>query len=121
MSHNQLHQQIPTRSTMIIFIRKLKKKLNFQGGNNEFYTFLRNNLNYPQEAMLENIQGTVIVTFVVEKDGSITDIKVTRPANPLLDEEAVRLVKTMPKWTPAEKDGKVVRSYFSIPLCFSIK
>ncbi|MBR0503221.1 MAG: TonB family protein [Paludibacteraceae bacterium] len=49
--------------------------------------------------MLENIQGTVIVTFVVEKDGSITDIKVTRPVNHLLDEEAVRLVKTMPKWT----------------------
>ncbi len=92
----------------------------FIGGHNAYFEFISKNLRYPLEAMIQRIQGKVFVGFVVEKDGTLTHIQVVRSANPLLDEEALRVVKLVPKWKPDIKDGKPVRSqvYRSISFIF---
>lgn len=99
---------------------KVDKKAEFPGGMAEMNKFSRSNLRYPQEALDKEIQGTVYLTFVVLKDGSITDIKVIRSAHELLDNEAIRMVKSMPKWTPAQVDGKDCASYFTLPMNFKL-
>ena len=76
----------------------------FPGGQNGLMTFLTQNIKYPVKAQENGVQGRVIVSFVVETDGSITDVKVARSVDPSLDREAMRIVKAMPKWTPGKKD-----------------
>ena len=92
----------------------------FPGGDAELMKFLQQNVKYPKEAQEQGKQGRVIVQFVVEKDGSITDAKVLKPVDPLLDAEALRIVKLMPKWTPGKQRGKAVRVYFTIPVTFRL-
>ncbi len=96
------------------------KRAHFPGGPDSLNFFLQKNLYYPQEAQNEGIEGIVVVQFMVEKDGSISDAKAIRSADPLLDAEAMRVVQSMPKWIPAERDGKAVRSKFSLPVNFSL-
>lgn len=93
----------------------------FPGGQAKLMEFLRKELVYPQIAIDNNVQGRVIVQFVVNKDGSIQDVKVARGVDPVLDEEAIRVVKKMPKWIPAEQRGKTVRSRFQLPVMFKFK
>ncbi len=100
---------------------KVEKKAEFPGGTNELMAFLRSNLQYPQEALEEMIQGNVYVQFVVQKNGEITDIRIIRAVHPLLDAEAIRVIKMMPKWKPAEVNGKAVNSRFTLPLSFKLK
>ena len=90
----------------------------YPGGMDALMKFLMENLRYPQEARNERIQGTVFVTFVVEKDGSVTDIKTLRGVAPSLDEESIRVVKAMPKWEPGVLKGEPVRVQFNLPLRF---
>ena len=71
--------------------------------------------------MEQGIQGRVVTQFVVDKDGSITDVKVVRSLDPMLDKEAVRLVKSMPKWTPGKLNGSPVRVKYILPLSFSLE
>ena len=101
-----------------LYINEYNKRATFPGGNNKAIAFIKENLKYPEDAANYGIQGRVIVKFVVEEDGSISDIKVARGIHPSLDAEAVRVVKLMPKWQPAERGGKPVRSrlYFHIKL-----
>ncbi|MBO4531234.1 MAG: energy transducer TonB [Paludibacteraceae bacterium] len=99
---------------------RVDKKAEFPGGTMELMKFLKLNLNYPQEALEEMIQGRVYVQFVVKKNGEITDIVIAGPVHPLLDAEAVRVVKLMPKWIPAEFNGKAVNSRFTLPLLFKL-
>ena len=80
--------------------------------------WIANHIEYPQSALDNNIQGKVVLRFVVEKDGSIGDIIVARKVDPALDKEAVRVLKSMPKWTPGKQRGKAVRSYFTLPIAF---
>ena len=82
--------------------------------------WLTQNLKYPPAAKAQNIQGTVLVRFVVDADGSVADIRVARSADPLLDREALRVVRMMPKWEPGVKNGKPVRSLVGIPVVFKI-
>lgn len=93
--------------------RHVDKKAQFPGGPDSLKSFIRKNLCYPSEDCFE---GSVIVRFIVEKDGSISDVKVIRSIEPLVDDEAVRVVRSMPKWIPAEKDGKAVRSRLMLPV-----
>lgn len=79
----------------------------FPGGLNGLMTFLSQNMVYPVTAQENGVQGRVIVSFVVETDGSITDVKVARSVDPSLDREAMRVVKAMPKWTPGKKMGNL--------------
>lgn len=90
----------------------------FPGGLNGLMTFLAQNMVYPVTAQENGVQGRVIISFVVETDGSITDVKVARSVDPSLDREAMRVVKAMPKWTPGKKDGKPVRVKYTVPMAF---
>lgn len=99
----------------------VEKVAGFPGGNAKLMEFLRKELVYPQIAIDNNVQGRVFVQFVVNRDGSIQDVKVTRGVDPVLDEEAIRVVKKMPKWIPAEQRGKTVRSRFTLPVMFKFK
>ena len=100
---------------------KVEKIAEFPGGTKELMTFLRSNIKYPEKALKKNIEGKVILQFVVKKNGSIKDIVVTRSVHPLLDAEAIRVVKKMPKWKPAEVNGKAVNSRYTLPFLFHLK
>lgn len=105
----------------IFDMMKVDKKAVFKGGEAALMNYLKNNLEYPQVAIDNNIQGRVFVAFVVEKDGRITQVKVTRGVDPLLDKEAERVVKNMPAWEPAEQRGKPCRARFTLPVLFRFK
>ncbi|WP_162795908.1 energy transducer TonB [Pedobacter nanyangensis] len=93
---------------------------NFPGGISDFFKFLADNIKYPEEAAKQDIQGNVFVSFVVEKDGSINDIKIDRPLGYGTDEEAIRVLKLSPKWNPGTQNGKAVRVKYSLPIKFSL-
>lgn len=93
----------------------------YPGGMSELMKYLSTNMRYPKEAQSKGIQGRVIVQFVVEKDGSITDAKVMKPVDPQLDAEALRAVNAMPKWTPGKQKGKAVRVRYTLPVMFHLK
>ncbi|MEE1946162.1 energy transducer TonB [Pedobacter sp. KR3-3] len=99
---------------------QMKNQPSYPDGVQALYKFLGQNIKYPKEAVTKNIQGDVFVSFMVEADGSIKDIKVVKGIGGGADEEAVRVVKLMKKWNPAEKDGKPVRSSFSLPIKFTL-
>ncbi|KAF5057225.1 hypothetical protein DSECCO2_358980 [anaerobic digester metagenome] len=90
----------------------------FPGGESSLMEYLKNNIKYPQLARESNIQGTVFVTFVVEPNGSISNVKVLRGIGGGCDEEATRVVKNMPSWTPGKQRGKPVRVQFNLPIRF---
>ncbi|WP_461789231.1 TonB family protein [Pedobacter sp.] len=98
----------------------LKNPPNYPGGIVEFYKFLGANIKYPKEAAENNIQGNVFVSFVVEKDGSVTDIKIDRKLGYGTDEEAVRVLKLSRRWNPGLLDEKPVRTKYSIPIKFAL-
>ena len=92
----------------------------FQGGMGECMKFLSKNIKYPAEAMENDIQGRVIMQFVVKKDGSISNPTVARSVDPLLDEEALRVVNAMPKWKPGMHEGKAVNVKYTLPVMFKL-
>lgn len=83
--------------------------------------WLYQNLKYPEEAVKNNIEGRVIVRFVVGKNGKIYNPEVVRSIHPALDAEAVRVIKAMPEWTPGLKDGKAVNVKYTIPVSFKLQ
>lgn len=93
----------------------------FPGGESALMQYLGNNIKYPQLARESNIQGTVFVTFVVEPDGSISNVKTLRGIGGGCDEEALRVVKSMPRWTPGKQRGKPVRVQFNLPIRFVLQ
>lgn len=92
----------------------------FPGGDQALFKYLSANLRYPAIAEENGVQGRVMLSFVVETDGSLSDITVIKSVDPPLDKEVVRLVKNMPKWTPGKQKGKVVRVKYSIPVTFRL-
>ncbi len=92
----------------------------FPGGIDAMYRYLALNVNYPEEAIKNNAQGKVTVQFTVKADGSLTDFSVERGIDPSLDKEAVRVIKSMPKWNPATVGGKTVESTYTIPVSFKL-
>lgn len=93
----------------------------FPGGPAALMQFLQSNTHYPVVAQENGVQGRVTVSFVVEKDGSITDVQVARSADPYLDKEAIRVVKSMPRWTPGRQNGSTVRVKFNVPVTFKLQ
>lgn len=93
----------------------------FPGGNAACYAWLSENIKYPKAAYKQGIQGTVVVQFVINKDGSVSNLKVLRSSDSSLADEAVRVVKKMPKWTPARLNGKIVRMYIALPIRFYLQ
>lgn len=90
----------------------------FPGGMQEMMKFISDNRKYPAEAKAKDIHGKVIVAFVVEHDGSLSDVKIRRGIGYGCDEEAIRLIKSMPKWTPGKQNGKAVRVSMMLPVSF---
>lgn len=93
----------------------------FRGGQQKLMEYLAANIRYPEELGESCIQGRVIVTFVVEKDGSISNVKVAKSVDPLLDKEAVRVVSSMPKWIPGKQNGVTYRVKYTLPVTFRLK
>ena len=93
----------------------------FPGGPYALFEFISKNIQYPKEAEDANLQGRVIVSFVVEKDGSVSNAKVVRPIDPLLDAEALRVVNSMPKWIPGKQNGEAIRIKYTVPVTFRLE
>lgn len=93
----------------------------FPGGMPALMKWLSDNMKYPPIAAENGVQGRVIVQFVVEKDGSVTDVHVARSVDPSLDKEAVRVVKVMPKWIPGKQNGSAVRVKYTLPVTFRLQ
>ncbi len=90
----------------------------FPGGDEALLKFIRKKIKYPKQAIKNKISGTVYVQFIVEKDGSISDVTVIRGIGGGCDEEAVRVITKMPNWIPAKQKGIPVRSFYVIPITF---
>ena len=93
----------------------------FPGGSAALMSYLSSNTKYPVVAQENGVQGRVIVSFVVERDGSISDVKVARSVDPSLDREAQRVVKSMPKWKPGKQNGSAVRVKYTVPVVFRLQ
>ena len=92
----------------------------FPGGQDKFIAYLSKNIRYPAVDRENGTQGRVILTFVVERDGSLTDIKVSRSLSPGTDAEATRVLKSSPKWKPGIQNGRPVRVQYSVPVSFAL-
>lgn len=92
----------------------------FPGGMEALYQFLAANIKYPGGPD-DCVNGKVIVSFVIEKDGTVSDAKVVRKLHPAFDAEALRVVKLMPKWEPGRQEGMPVRVLFNLPINFNLK
>ena len=98
----------------------VEQQPSYPGGFQALLDFLRENTKYPEQAQKDSIEGRVVLSFVVETDGSITEPKVVRSVHPLLDEEALRVAKLMPKWEPGYQNGTPVRVKYNIPVTFKL-
>ncbi len=92
----------------------------FTGGTAEMHRFISSNLSYPDEAVAQNLQGLVVYTFVVEEDGTLTDFDLIHHADPLLNEEALRILKAMPAWRPGKYKDRIVRTKSYVPMYFRL-
>ncbi len=101
--------------------RVVEQEASFPGGPAKLFQYLADNIKYPQQAKETGTQGRVYLEFVVEVDGSITDIKILRDIGSGCGEEAKRVVESMPRWQPAMQRGKAVRQYFNLPVNFTLK
>ena len=93
----------------------------FPGGPSAMFEYLSKSIHYPKEAEEKGILGRVIVTFVVEPDGSISNVKVSKSVDPLLNKEAVRVVESMPHWIPGKQNGNAVRVKYTTPVTFKLQ
>ena len=93
----------------------------FPGGQGALMSYLASNIKYPVVAQETGVQGRVIVSFVVERDGSISDVRVARSVDPSLDREAQRVVKSMPRWKPGKQNGSAVRVKYTVPVVFRLQ
>ena len=93
----------------------------FEGGDAALLKYLTDSVKYPESAKKRGVQGRVVIGFIVEKDGSLTDVKVLRHVDIALDAEALRVVKGMPKWIPGCQDEQLVRVRYNVPVSFRLK
>ena len=104
-----------------LFGEAIEEMASFPGGSVALMQYIAQNLRYPNIQGDCNIQGRVIVGFTINEDGILSDIKVMKSISPAFDEEAIRVVKSMPKWKPAKLNGKAVKSKYTIPVNFRIE
>lgn len=112
-------QKNPDNDNSIIYTQdKVDQKATYFGGQTDLYRFISYSLQYPEEAFRNNIQGKVVLRLLIEQNGEISDISVYKSVHPLLDSEALRVAKTILRFTPAIKNGLPVRSYLYLPISF---
>jgi len=100
---------------------KVEQMPEFPGGQTELVNFLVKSIQYPDESKKKGIQGKVFVGFVIDKKGSVLNTKIERGVDPLLDAEALRVVNSMPNWTPGKEKGKKVAVQFTLPISFRLQ
>ena len=100
---------------------EVREKPVFPGGDNELLKYLSRSVKYPVAAEEQGIQGTVTVKFVVEKDGRITNARIMKSVDPYLDKEALRVVRSMPRWTPASNQNGPIASEITVPVSFRLQ
>lgn len=116
-SHKVIVEEKPVEDKPFVTVEQMPS---FPGGDIEMQRFIRDNLKYPVIAQENGIQGRVTIRFVVTKDGSISDVQVLRGIDASCDKEAVRVVKSMPKWIPGKQNGRNVPVYFTLPVVFRL-
>lgn len=92
----------------------------FPGGKDSMLHYLANNIKYPIEAAMQHIQGRVVVSFIIEPDGTLSKVRIKESVCPSINAEAKRVVKAMPRWIPGKKNGKAVRVRYSVPITFKV-
>ncbi len=101
--------------------RRIDQMPEFPGGIPAIADYLGKNTVYPERARQANIEGRVVVKFIIDTDGSVTDVTVVKYVDTLLDNEAVRVIRSMPKWKPGMDKGKKVRVYYNMPVVFKLE
>ena len=114
--NDSIQQNIDIEDTIVFLI--VETSFEYPGGEEARMKFLQENLVYPKIARETGYEGKVIIDFVVEKDGSLTNFKIVKRVHPLLDQEALRVVKLMPKWIPEKRKGKAVSVKYRMPISF---
>lgn len=110
----------PTRQDNIGVLAVAEEAPEFPGGDKALFAYMKKELKYPEQAKAEGIEGKVFLSFIVELDGSLSGIRVLRAVNPWLDSEAVRMVKSMPKWIPGKQNGQPCRVQMNLPVTFKL-
>lgn len=100
-----------------IFVEKMPE---FTGGQEALVNYLMKNIKYPEEEIKEGNEGVVYVSFIIDKDGKVTNAHIVKGVNDNFNNEALRVVNQMPNWIPVEKDGKKISSQFNLPIKFSL-
>ncbi len=114
----EMPEEDPEENIVFVVAEKMPS---FPGGQQALMKYLSENIRYPIIAQENGVQGRVIVQFTVRKDGSIDDVKVVKSADPSLDKEAVRLIKSVPAWEPGMQRGKAVHCKFTVPIVFKLQ
>ncbi len=114
----EIEEEDPEENVVFVVVEKMPS---FPGGQQALMKYLNENIRYPVIAQENGVQGRVIVQFTVRKDGNIDDVKVVRSADPSLDKEAIRLVKSMPAWEPGQQRGKAVHCKYTVPIVFKLQ
>ncbi|TAG00594.1 MAG: energy transducer TonB [Cytophagia bacterium] len=96
------------------------KEAEYEGGKVAFYQFLSKNIRYPQEARKKNIKGSVTIEFVVDKDGSLKEVKVKKGVHRLIDDEALKVIRSSPDWKPAKRFNRICRQRLALPVAFKL-
>lgn len=115
--NQQITEEAPEEQVFVI----VEQMPSFPGGEDALRKFIAHSIKYPVIAQENGIQGKVYVTFVVDRDGSITNAKVARGVDPSLDKEALRVVNSLPKWVPGKQGGKAVKVSFTVPISFVLQ
>lgn len=109
--------EISDQDVIFMVVEKMPQ---YPGGDEELFKYLATNIKYPSDAKEQNIEGRVICQFVINRDGSVSDVVVVRSIAPSLDAEAVRVISAMPNWTPGEQRGQTVRVKYTLPINFKL-
>ncbi len=127
VANGVLADKIPDENVSVVIVeptntifKTAEQQPKFPGGDSELFKYLNANLRYPVPALEGGIEGRVVVQFVVNKTGAISDIKIMQSLHPLCDKEAIRLISSMPKWIPGRQNGNPVNVYFTIPIRFKL-
>ncbi len=128
---NEMYDQINTseeaevirgKEPIFEFVGQIVEQMpTFPGGTVTLMKFLSENMKYPEQMIKDSIQGRVICSFIVGRDGAISDIKVVRSLHPLLDKEAVRVLSLMPKWIPGKQNGQPSKVKYNLPITFRLQ
>ena len=115
ISKNTYAQEVKKDTSVYTFVEKMPQ---YPGGEDALMKYLAININYPSDSKDSGVQGTVYASFIVEKDGSITNVKILRSLSNSCDKEVIQVIKAMPNWKPGEQGGKPARVQFNLPVKF---